>query len=439
MLKKTLVITFLWAIGNVNSALSQTQSSRLALVIPQLFGPEGLIVDTTTPPQQQHRAHFLNTFQSEFTQFNTALANQLTFLPLPSPASGFTYSFDPVAGVFTRSAQSFGPILAERAETIGRRKFTLGFSYQRFSYDSVEGGDLNQVRAVFTHDALPANFPPNVDSSFVTDIVATVNSVKSTFDQSTVYFTYGVTDWLDASLAVPTVHASMEASSSAYIHRVSGSSPNIHFFADPSAPGTFGNTKIFTNSGSATGLGDMTIRVKGRVAKWEHAGIAVGMDFRLPTGDEMDLLGSGAAGYRPFAAVSFGYHRISPHVNIGYQFNGDSVLAGDPVAGTKAPLPDQFTYIAGTDIGITQRLTVAFDIVGQRSTNTQRLFRETFVGTSWETIGFRTGTLNTLDGAIGLKFNPVGSLLLNCNLMFKMNDSGLRDKLTPLFGVAYTF
>jgi len=29
--------------------------------------------------------------------------------------------------------------------------------------------------------------------------------------------------------------------------------------------------------------------------------------------------------------------------------------------------------------------------------------------------------------------------LLNCNFMFQMNDSGLRDKLTPLFGAAYTF
>ena len=120
-------------------------------------------------------------------------------------------------------------------------------------------------------------------------------------------------------------------------------------------------------------------------------------------------------------------------------FNGESVLAGDPLTGTKAPFPDVFTYIAGTDIGITQRLTVAFDILGQRSSNAQRMFRETYVGTSWETIGFRSDTLHTLDGAIGIKYNPFGGLLLNCNLMFQMNDSGLRDKLTPLFGAAYTF
>jgi hypothetical protein len=439
MLKKACLIASLWVISSASLAHAQTQGGKLALLIPQLFGSEGLIVDTTTPAQQQHRAHFLNAFQSEFTQFNTALANQLTSLPLPSPASGFTYSFDSASGSFTRSAQSFGPILAERAETIGRRKFTFGFTYQRFTYDSIENGDLNQVRAVFTHDALPPNFPPNVDSSFVSDVVITVNSVKSTFDQSTLYFTYGVTDRLDVSMAIPTVRASLDVLSVANIQRLSGSAPNIHFFADSTAPGGFGSTKQFASTGSATGLGDLTIRVKGRVAKWEHAGIAVGMDFRLPTGDEMNLLGSGAAGFRPFAAISFGYHRISPHINVGYQFNGNSVLAGDPVTGTKASLPDQFSYIGGVDVGITQRLTAAFDVLGQRSTNTQRLFREPFRNTAFENIGFRRGTLNTLDGAIGLKFNPVGGLLLNCNLIFKMNDSGLRDKLTPLFGAAYTF
>jgi len=439
MLKKVCLIASLCVTLSGSMALGQSQNGKLALLIPQLFGPEGLIVDTTTPPQQQHRAHFLNAFQSEFTQFNTALANQLTALPLPSPASGFTYSFDSATGAFTRSAQSFGPILAERAETIGKRKFTVGFSYQRFTYDSVEGGDLNQVRAVFTHDDLPPNFPPNVDSSFVTDIVTTVNNVESTFDQSTLYFTYGVTDRLDVSLAIPTVRASLNVSSVANVQRLSGSAPNIHFFADSSAPGGFGSIKQFASSGSATGIGDLTIRVKGRVAKWEHAGLAVGMDFRLPTGDEMDLLGSGAAGYRPFAAISFGYHRISPHFNVGYQFNGKSVLAGDPSTGTKASLPDQLSYIGGVDIGVTQRLTVAFDVLGQRSTNTQRLFRENYKNTSFENIGFRLGTLNTLDGGIGLKFNPFGGLLLNCNLLFTMNDSGLRDKLTPLFGAAYTF
>ena len=155
----------------------------------------------------------------------------------------------------------------------------------------------------------------------------------------------------------------------------------------------------------------------------------------------MDLLGSGAAGYRPFAAISFGYHRHFPAFqHVGYQFNGKSVLAGDPSTGTIASLPDQLSYIGGVDIGVTQRLTVAFDVLGQRSTNTQRLFRENYKNTSFENIGFRLGTLNTLDGGIGLKFILSRAVAEPGNLLFTMNESGNAPphKLTPLFGAAYS-
>ena len=37
----------------------------------------------------------------------------MTSLPLPSPASGFTYRFDDATGTFIRSTRSFGPILSD--------------------------------------------------------------------------------------------------------------------------------------------------------------------------------------------------------------------------------------------------------------------------------------------------------------------------------------
>src|SRR3989442_2933577 len=122
---------------------SGNHSDKLALLIPNLFGAGGL-----TLPNPTHNAHFDSAFQSNFVPFNTALAGQLTSLPIPSPASGFTYTFDKTLGVYSRSAQSFGPILAERAETIGKDKFYFGVSYQRFKFDSIDGVDLHQVPAL---------------------------------------------------------------------------------------------------------------------------------------------------------------------------------------------------------------------------------------------------------------------------------------------------
>src|SRR6478736_2994482 len=63
----------------------------LSTLFTDLYGAHGLVVDSlaTLPNEQPHSAHFTSSFQSEFTQFNTALVGQLVSVPLPSPASGF--------------------------------------------------------------------------------------------------------------------------------------------------------------------------------------------------------------------------------------------------------------------------------------------------------------------------------------------------------------
>src|SRR5215471_8257172 len=85
---------------------------NLATLFTNLFGPEGLRVDSeaTLPGEQPHHAHFNSDFQSNFDKFTTAMVGQLVTVPLPSPASGFTYELDPETGVFKRSTESFGPI-----------------------------------------------------------------------------------------------------------------------------------------------------------------------------------------------------------------------------------------------------------------------------------------------------------------------------------------
>src|SRR5262249_19128575 len=127
---------------------------NLATLFTDLYGPNGLIVDSlaTLPGEQPHSAHFNSDFQADFSQFSTALVGQVVSVPLPSPASGFTYRFDSSLGVFQRTTQSFGPILTERAETVGARRVSFGFAWQRFNFDTIEGLDLKRVPAVFTHD-----------------------------------------------------------------------------------------------------------------------------------------------------------------------------------------------------------------------------------------------------------------------------------------------
>ena len=52
---------------------------------------------------------------------------------------------------------------------------------------------------------------------------------------------------------------------------------------------------------------------------------------------------------------------------------------------------------------------------------------------------FPATRFNALSGAIGFKVNVLGRLLVDANLLFALDDHGVRDKVTPLVGFEYTF
>ena len=423
------------------AASAQQPVPNLSQVFEDLFGPNGLVVDSEAvlPDGSTHSGHFNSAFQSNFEQFDVALASQLANLPLPSPASGFTYRFDPSTGTFVRTSQSFGPILTDRAETIGRGRFSFGYNFQYYSFDKFEGIDLSAVPSIFRHDDFEAG-------GGRADVVSTRNSINASVGQWTGALTYGVTDRIDISVAVPVVRTSLHVLSAATIERV-GTGPNhdIHFFRDPDATGQFGSERTFQAGGSATGLGDVILRGKALLFQRGTQGMSGGLDLRTPTGDERNLLGSGAWGVRPFFAYSAAARRLSPHANVSYQWNGQSVLAGDPRTGTKADVPDQFQYALGADFGVNERFSLTGDWISRLSIDSPRVSQvsETISGTygsvTLADIAFERSSFWTSSAAVGCKMNAKGRLLVDFNLRFTVTDNGLTDRVTPLIGLEYTF
>jgi len=405
-------------------------SPKLAYLIPQLFGPDGL-----TLPNPNHLAHFDSDFQANFGPFNTAIGNQLSSLPLPSPASGFTYMFDPALGVYTRSAQSFGPILAERAETIGKDKFTAGFTYQHFRFTSIDGVDLNSLPSVFQHTQTTA------DPEIKKDIITTNTRLDSQIDQFTAFFTYGLADRVDVSVAIPVVDAKLSAVSAATIRRIGTSTdPTIHFFLDQNGNAT--DHKTFSANGTASGLGDVLVRVKTTAFEAKAVWLGAGVDVRLPTGDPYNFLGSGTPGLKPFVILSGRSQKVTPHINVGYQWNSSSVLAGDIFQGTRGHLPNQLTWAAGFDAGIRKNFSFAFDMLGQTVFHASAVQPFTFAaanGTTWADTTFIRENSNIINGSAGFKVNPISTLLISFNVLFKVNDAGLRSPAVPLVGLAYSF
>jgi hypothetical protein len=416
-----------------NVTVNVTELSR---IFTELYGPEGLVVNSlaSLAGGVSHSAHFNSGFESEFSQFGTALTGQIVSLPLPAPASGFTYQFDPGLGVFTRSTSSFGPILAERAETIGARRVSMGFAYQRLAFDSIENIDLQSVPAVFTHDNAELRGGRE-------DVITTVNSIDSEVTRSAAFLTYGVTNDLDISIAVPYVTTDIVVTSDATIQRIGTTVPEIHFFRG--ADDGIGDRRIFTAFGHASGIGDMTIRMKQAIKKSPRNGFALGLDLRLPTGDESNLLGTGAPAVQPFGAWSATFGTFAPHINLGYQWNGSSVLAGDIESGVSEDLPDVVVYALGAVVAVHPRITLALDVLGRYIIDSPRVELSDFHALDgrsvYPNITFDTGSINELSSAVGLKINVAGRLLVNTNLLVRLNDGGLRDKVSPLVGIEYAF
>jgi hypothetical protein len=447
--------------GTVVTGQCQGHESEPGCVLPNLFGSQGLTLANN--PVFPHYAHFIGSAQQILNQgVGSAIATQLATLPIISPSSGFTFQYDAAAGAFVRSTTSFGPIYSERAETIGRGKISFGVSYQRFRFGSLDGIDLHNIPAVLTH--VPGTGPSGATEPYEADVIYTSNNLSLNMDQTVLYGTVGITDRIDFSVAIPIASVRFGAVSNASIIRVSGTSfmvsptltvPNPHVFPN----GTLNST--YTSNGSATGIGDVTFRVKGNVFRGQNFQVATILDVRAPTGDAREFLGSGAVGIKPFIAIS-GRKRFSPHLNLGYEWNGSSILAGNLTGttvseaneaavvqtgpATSSRLPSQLFYSLGADYGITRRLTLAVDYLGQTLINTPRVFQSSFTtaapagsvnpppSQTLSTITAGKDTIGLNSGSVGVKYNLFDQLLFTANVLFRLDNKGLRQNVTPRSG-----
>ncbi|MGA8073965.1 MAG: hypothetical protein WB995_10840 [Candidatus Acidiferrales bacterium] len=494
-----------------------TQSSKLACVIPQEYGSSAFNFTNVLFPVGFHGLHFESDFATTLKPLTADIGRQANLLPLASPSSGVVLVYDSSLKTFVTGSDSLGPILGERAETVGRHRLFIGFSYQFFDFDKIDSVNLHNFPAVLTHtddsrDNSPPGGPPvpcsingpsseNLNGcSFVRDRIDTINSISLKVNQYTSYITFGLTHSVDLSVVIPIENVRMSLTSqdtvvlgtNGFIVPTPGSpdatnanqnttntnGPPYFFHLFKNCPNTSpaaGATALdpsclhhtfpdpgFTGSGSnprnsSMGIGDVVARVKWNAWKGERAGIAGGLDVRFPSGDALNYLGSGSYGFKPFVVFSY-RARISPHVLVGYEWNRDSITAGDLATGVKGKVPNDFAYSAGADARVTNWLTGAFDIVGQRvfSTETAAITSQQFlancgsctVDASPNAVSENTlvthpnSSYNITNASMGIKARLFGSasrLVFTANLLVRLDDGGLRSKAAPLVGLGYTF
>ena len=470
-------------------------NGKLACVIPQEYGADQPFAFSQTGLFffQGHEGHFDTSILNSFRPLTADIGRQANLLPLASPSSGFVLTYDPSLKTFVSSNDSLGPVLGERAETVGRHRLFVGFSYQFFNFNKIDSVDLHNIPVVLTHADDNKDIPNTTCSitgtnnigpcAFVRDVVSTQNSIDLKVNQYTTYVTFGLTRNIDVSAVIPFENVRMNVTSNDTI--VLGSDTfHAHLWHDCTSPAdptadpkclhhTFPDRSLTVDgsnpNNSATGIGDVVARVKWNAWHGERAGVAAGLDVRLPTGDALNYLGSGSYGVKPFAIFSY-RARISPHALVGFEWNTKSIAAGDLGTGTKANVPNDFTYSVGADAWITKWLTGSFDIIGQHVLSTQEVIGSQTFGTqalsvvsqpflancgaclaapSPNTVSRNNLALsanavsyNITNASMGVKFRPLGQiskLVVTANLLVRLDEGGLSYKPVPLIGVGYTF
>lgn len=379
------------------TALAQTSSTtgNLQDLVSDLYGGNGITLDPTITG---HIAHFTASSQAALNNLSNIISASIGPASFNSTVSAI--SFDIEEGVPVRSQESLGPLLAERASTIGKSHLNIGVSYTNVNYKRLNGTRLNQLQLVLDHEQR-FNVPFEQD-----DIVL---NLDLQLKQQIFAFigTYGVTNNLDIGLVVPLIKIDGRVRSVAMI--VDKGGLGIHRFGGSANP-------VSVNQQSATGVGDILLRAKYVFTKGSDKVIDFGalLQASLATGDEKDLLGAGSSSIYLGGIVSANLGKINPHLNFGYEYFVDQkqTVVGLDTDRSSAKV------VAGFDLRARDNFAISPEFIGRWQKNGQHLY----------------------DLALGAKWAPIGNVPISANFVMPLNrNEGLRPNYYFTIGIESTF
>lgn len=413
------------AMAQINCAAGQPDANKLVCQIPFSTG-----VFSNSGSSNATAAALRNA-----TAFNSAIATQVSQLPLTSSSSGVIIVYK---NGIPETFNNLGPIMTDRAQTIGRHELFVGVTASQYVFTDIDGIDLGNLPFTFEATAQTSNGTV-LSNTFTTEST----NIKFTLDQLAMVGTFGLTNRIDFSVIVPYERVSIGATtynSSQYILNAN----NQLVIGPLSVPSTY-------VPGNAHGIGDITFNGKGELWHGERSTVSAGLNLRAPTGDELNYLGSGAWGIGPYVIYSY-LAKVAPHAKVGYQWNTATELNNPTLtAGGDQDLPGGFQYDVGADWAVARRITLAGDILGSQFLNAPRLQLGTAAlpvpstnpptpsSVFLPTVTSEVSSYTVNDLSIGLKWNPYRDLVLSGNAMFQLNNNGLRSRVVPMVGVSYKF
>jgi hypothetical protein len=329
-----------------------------------------------------------------------ALLASIATVPVGTSSSGFTYRFNPTLGTVERASEGFGPFFIERALTAGGGQASLGFTFQYASFSSLDGHDLGDGQFV----TISRQFRDEPEPFEVETLTLDITTSTATF-----YGNVGLTDRVDVAVAVPLVRL-----------EVNGNRNNTYRGRTlPVARGT----------AETVGLADIAVRSKVRLTGEGPAHVAAGVEVRLPTGREEDLLGAGDTAVRFQGLASAEAGRTSVHGNVSLGTGG---------------IGREYSYGGAVTVAATPQVTLVGELLARRITGFQRIAE--LITPQPRIAGVDTRRLvpsgedrTTAFAVAGFKWNVSGTWLLQGNVLIPMTDTGLTAKFTPTLSLDYSF
>ena len=407
--------------------------------------------------------------------------------PLASISPAFTYRLNERLGLPELVTEIPGPLFAERALTLGKGQWNFSAAYAYLSFDDFNGTNLSKGQS----PGMLLNVLTGEDErKFVRENPNTGNTVyeapsylsitRSKIDvQAHVVvpsIRYGLTDNWDVGITIPIVNTSLRVRSSiSTVVEPFGS--DFHFELDDQgqiSPSGFFDTdtgvpvkpedlqytrgkRVFSGQAdgrdSATGIGDITLRMKYRLPflQTEKGGAAAGLNLLVPSGDEDDFHGTGDVRISPFLFLSnvIG-DRFEPHLNVGFEINANDIDR------------TSFLYTVGVVVKVWKNFALMVDFIGRTEFEPQASFPDASTirqavldrkaetctdsdpchqkGIIYEPLFLEAFERNDImDFAFGLRYilGKSGSVFFGG--IIPLNDDGFRSDFIPAGGLEYTF
>jgi hypothetical protein len=335
-----------------------------------------------------------------FAGLNAAVASARSQLPVPSASGAFRYTWDDGSDAYHREPLALGSVFGERATTLGRHAVALGAFYSHVEFDTFDGdplADLESVQPAISPEAL-ARLPLADRMRAEDDVLQTRLDTALRYDLIFLTAAYGLTDSVDASVALSINRAEMSVRGAAAIEDRDGDG-GAFFTVDQTGVVTGGSGACSVDfrcvrdayDDTAVGLGDVYLRTKWHLPGQRHFDLAAATTVTIPTGSDDELLGFEGPTLTPMAIASAQFGRVSPHLNLGYAIRSDEDGS-------------ELQWVAGADIRLASRATASFDALG-------------FHGSRG---------VDIVQSAIGLRVNPFADAVLGAALQLPLNRDGLR-------------